>query len=312
MKKLPPDQTAPRPSVVTIGSFDGVHRGHQALIQEALDRARKRDADMWVMTFDPHPAMVLRGIRHRFLITPGELKDIYLDWAGALGVTVIPFTPAFSHLSAEDFLEREIRQRMRAVAVVVGFNFTFGARGLGTVTTLQEWAATRGIEVVVKEPVQINPNRAASSSSVREAISAGQLDAAEAVLGHAFSVQRPIQRGDQRGRALGFRTLNLVPPAEQVMPPFGVYAGYVLIESRPIPAVANWGIRPTFGGEDPVLEIHGLDGPLQASYGDVARFDFAGFIREERRFPSPEALTEQIRLDVDQARRILAKKPWRR
>lgn len=295
------------PTVVTIGNFDGVHLGHQALIQRARDVARDSGREMAVLTFDPHPAAVLRGSIERFLISPGSLKLHYLAAAGSELVRVLPFSREFAQMEGEQFLDVVLRGEMRSAYIVVGYNFTYGRGGLGTVELLTRWGSGHGIEVEIAPPFyRPGTNDAVSSSWIRSLVQQGDLKAAHELLGHAFSVEGRVMHGDQRGRQLAAPTLNLVPPAEQVMPPYGVYAGMVAVaEGSPAMAVANWGVRPTFGGREAILEVHALEPLSGEHYGQSARFDMLHYLREERAFPSSDALGAQIREDVQQARSLL-------
>lgn len=298
------------PTVVTIGNFDGVHRGHQALIGRALTLSRESGRPMVVLTFDPHPAKVLRGTVDHFLITPGELRMHWLAEAGAQWVRVLPFTREFAGISAEQFMNETLARELHAQHVVVGYNFSFGRGGLGNVALLDAWAKEHGIGLDVVEPYRDleRTHDAVSSSRIRELVRAGDVSDAEALLGHPFRVRGTVLEGDHRGRALGAPTLNLAWPAEQVMPPFGVYAGIThLPNHETASAVANFGVRPTFGGDqEPRLEIHLLGNTEGTPYGGAVQFDLLYHLREERRFESPEALKQQIASDVESAERLLA------
>ncbi len=301
------DSRRTTPAVVTIGNFDGVHRGHQALIMTAQERARRRGQEMLAMTFEPHPVTVLKGMVANFLLTPGGLKAHYLERAGVENLAVIPFTPAFAAMEPERFLDAVLKEQFQASTVVVGFNFSFGRGGRGNAAMLEQWGERHGIEVVIAPPyVDAETHQAVSSTMVRQELAAGAVDGAERLLGHAFSVEGPVLQGDQRGRAMEVPTLNLKPPAVQVMPPYGVYAGWVAVEDETLMAVANWGVRPTFGGIDPILEAHALEPMAFGHYGQTVRFDFCCRLREERKFDTTEALVGQIAADVQQARELLA------
>ncbi|MCY0879809.1 MAG: riboflavin biosynthesis protein RibF [Firmicutes bacterium] len=295
-----------RPSAVTIGNFDGVHRGHQALIGRAAVAARERGLTLVVVTFDPHPAFVLRGIRERFLLTPGSLKRDYLVKAGADEVMTLPFTPELRDMEPEAFLHQVLKEALAAQYVLVGYNFTFGRGGRGHVGLLENWGRQQGVAVeVMPSQTEGAEGRPISSSWIRELIRQGNLSAAVGLLGHPFSIQGVVEPGDQRGRALTVPTLNFEPPPTQVMPPYGVYAGFAKVSDRVSPAVANFGVRPTFGGGDPRWEVHVLEPVSWALYGETVQFDVVARIREERRFDSPDDLRRQIARDVEDARVLL-------
>jgi riboflavin kinase/FMN adenylyltransferase len=294
------------PTVITIGNFDGVHLGHQALIQQALAVARQRAQKMLVVTFEPHPVSVLRGPLEHFLITPGPLKLHFLDQIGAQWVRIIAFTRKFSQMSAEAFLDGVLGDQLRASAVVVGYNFSFGQGGLGNAALLEDWGRRRQVTIEVLPPYRGIDGMAVSSSAIRELVRQGHLVQARALLGHAFAVQGTVVAGEHRGRHLQAPTLNLPWPLDQVAPPFGVYAGLAQLgEGAPFPAVCNFGVRPTFGGGDPRLEVHLLDVQAGEHYGESLRLELHHFLREERKFTTPVELAAQIQRDIDQARRLL-------
>ncbi|CAB1128775.1 FMN adenylyltransferase,Riboflavin kinase [Candidatus Hydrogenisulfobacillus filiaventi] len=312
MRRILAEEMLDEPTVVTVGSFDGVHRGHQALLAAAREVAAREGLPMVVLTFDPHPRAVLKGPLTRYLLTPTPVKLAVLEELGVPAVKVMPFTPAVAAQPAEEFLEQELAGRLRARVVVVGYSFTFGARAQGTPELLQHWMAARGGEAVVVPPVRLADGTPVSSSYIRERILDGDLEAAEAALGHPFRVEGPVRPGLAQGRQLGFPTANVEVPPEQIMGPYGVYAGFARLagEAEPRPAVANWGVRPTVvtGHGHPWLEVYLLDAdrrPVGDLRGQVLRFDCRSRIRAERRFHSLEALKAQIARDVEEARRRL-------
>lgn len=306
MRIIQNDECPKRNTVVTIGSFDGVHRGHQELIRTAREIARTRELDMVVLTFDPHPLAVLRESSTSYLLTPTDLKLDYLRQYQVPWVRVLPFTRELAMVPAFAFLELEIYSALRVQAVVVGYNFTFGAGGAGTPETLRQWGESRGVSVHVVDPVLLADSTVISSSLIRKHIQNGAVHEAMQALGHPFAVLSSVVEGDGRGRQLGFPTVNMKPPNEQLAPPYGVYAGR-FGEGSDIsrPAVANWGVRPTFGGQEPVLEVHLLDNGPGPSAGHLVRFDFVRHLRAERRFASSKELQSQIGQDVAHARRVL-------
>ena len=289
-------------SVLTIGNFDGVHRGHQHLIARAQDEAAQGGLGMRVVTFEPHPAVVLGRPADRFLLTPGALKWELLARLGVDAVSVLPFTPAFAQMDALGFLNEILRDRLKAAHVVVGFNFTFGRGGLGNGAMLRAWGQDQHIPVTIVDPYADSfGGTSVSSSRIRTLIREGAMEEAAELLGHTYLVESAVSSGDQRGRDLGAPTLNLTVPSDQVMGPYGVYAGRVWVRGTRFGAVANWGVRPTFGGTEPSLEVHALEPLGFDHYGDVVRFEMGRYLRPEQRFESPEALSAQIRKDVEQA-----------
>lgn len=294
------------PTVITIGNFDGVHRGHQALIQAARQLADARGQELVAMTFEPHPSLLLRAPQAHFLITPLAVKLDFMAWAGASAVSLLPFTREFAAMAPETFLEDILGRQYQATAVVVGYNFTFGRGGVGNVDQLSAWGAHHGVEIRVMPPfLDTARSMAVSSSRIRQEIRAGHIAVANELLGHPFVVSERVIRGDQRGRQMAVPTLNVSPPVEQVMPPYGVYAGYVTVAGQRLMAVASWGVRPTFEGIEPILEVHALE-PLEfGHYGQVIRFEWQDYLREELRFDSSEALMVQIGHDIAEARQRL-------
>ncbi|NMP21835.1 bifunctional riboflavin kinase/FAD synthetase [Sulfobacillus harzensis] len=294
------------PYVVTIGNFDGMHRGHQALIREAEKLGADRGLPTLAITFDPHPSLVLKGPRSRFLLSPLDLKLYYLESMGVSATAVMPFTPAFASLPPEDFLDEILVGEFHAQAVVVGYNFTFGKGGRGTVAQLAAWGQARQIPVVVAPPFLDEAHQEPiSSSRVRRLLGEGNMEAARELLGHPFSVSGVVVQGDQRGRTLGVPTFNVVPPVVQAMPPYGVYAGMVSIGGERLMAVASWGVRPTFEGGHPLLEVHALASVGFGHYGQQLRFDWLHRLRGEVQFAGADELVRQMHRDIEDARRWL-------
>lgn len=293
-------------SVLTIGNFDGVHRGHRHLIARAQEEAVRRGLPVRVVTFEPHPAVVLGRPAGRFLLTPGSLKWRFMERLGVASVSVLPFTAEFAQMDAESFLNDILRDSLKAAHVVVGFNFTFGKGGLGNGELLRAWGESQNIPVTVVEPyTDPAAGTSISSSRIRTLVREGAMEQAVTLLGHAYEVESAVAAGDQRGREIGAPTLNLAVPSDQVMGPYGVYAGWIWVRGRRLGAVANWGVRPTFGGTEPSLEVHALEPLGFDHYGDLVRFEIGPYLRPEQRFESPEALGAQIRKDVEEAAKWL-------
>ncbi len=305
MRRISNHERPRRSCVTTIGNFDGVHLGHQKLLAKSQEIAARLDLDMVVMTFDPHPLTVLRPGNEPYLLTPLNLKLDYLSQFGVPWVEVVPFTMDTAAIPPLAFLEIYLAQRLPTAAVVVGYNFTFGAGGVGTPQTIQQWGRKRQVHVDVVEPVRTDTeDLVVSSSAIREAIRVGRIDVARGLLGHSFTVQGEMVTGDGRGRRMGVPTANLLAPPQQLMPPFGVYAGILVTSEGRHHAVANWGIRPTFGGSDPVLEIHVLETGDWNLTGWL-QFEFIQHLRPERKFDTSAQLYEQIGRDRDQAAKEL-------
>jgi riboflavin kinase/FMN adenylyltransferase len=292
--------------VVTIGNFDGVHLGHQALVAASRERAQAEGGTAVVLTFDPHPARVLSPDRAPASLMTASQKGEILEGLGTDRLTILPFTAELAGRTAAEFARVVLGRALGARVVVVGEPFRFGRGREGDVETLRALGRDLGFEVVAVPPVLVG-GAPVSSSRVRAALEAGDVEGAVRFLGREFFVDGEVVRGAARGRALGFPTANLSSENE-ILPANGVYACWCQEEGRGgrLPAVANVGRRPTFGGGALGLEAHLLDWSGDV-YGRRLRVWFAIRLREERTFPSPGALVEQIRSDVRDARRVLEK-----
>ncbi|MBO4207903.1 bifunctional riboflavin kinase/FAD synthetase [Micromonospora echinofusca] len=297
-------------SVVTIGVFDGVHRGHQATIAYAVRRARELGVRSVVVTFDPHPAEVVRPGSHPAMLTEPSRKAELIEGIGVDGLCVVPFTPEFSRLSAEAFVHDVLVEHLHATLVVVGSNFRFGHRAAGDVTLLERLGRTSGF-TVEEAPLVSTDGTVFSSTYIRSCIAAGDVGAAAAALGRPHRLEGVVVRGDQRGRELGFPTANLDCHRYAAVPPDGVYAGWLLRapgrggERRRLEAAISIGTNPTFSGRDRRVEAHALDfsGDL---YGERMGLEFVGHLREQYRFDSVDALITQMNKDVVRTRQVLA------
>ncbi|MBX6376995.1 MAG: bifunctional riboflavin kinase/FAD synthetase [Clostridia bacterium] len=289
---------------VAIGAFDGVHLGHRRLLREMVEDARREGVVGVVLTFDPHPRAVLQSHRPLRYLTTQEEKLRLMAELGVETVLLYPFTPSFARMTPESFVRQVLVGELRAARVYVGFNFTFGRDGAGTPELLGSLGAELGFDTRVYGPVRVD-GEPVSSSRVRQALEAGDVRRAAALLGRPYCLEGVVQHGEARGRTIGFPTANIAVPAERCRPALGVYAVRVDVAGALWAGVANLGRRPTFGGGAELLEVHLLDfdGEL---YGSRARVCFEARLREERRFPDVTALQEQIRRDVQAARRALA------
>ena len=301
---------SPRRAVLTIGNFDGLHIGHRQILRTVIDRARARDGEAVVYTFDPHPRKVLQAARAPSLLTTTEQKLELLAAAQIDLVIVEPFTPAFATTTPESFVRDHVHARVAPLEVYVGYDFHYGRDRAGSMRLLTELGPRLGFAVTIIPEVTIG-GRDVSSSRIRELLAAGDVEEAKRMLGRSFAVRGTIVEGDRRGRTLGFPTANLAPENE-VVPGHGVYAGHVRLLDAGTPAagtrfaaVTNVGRRPTFKDADPSLaEAHLLDfdGDL---YGRRIELSFESRLRGERKFPGADALREQIARDVEVARQML-------
>jgi riboflavin kinase/FMN adenylyltransferase len=281
-------EAEPRPRHVAIGTFDGVHRGHQAVIEGADT----------VLTFDPHPLEVLHPAALPKLIMPFEVKRDVIEGLGVEELVVIPFDRDFAALSAEEFVERVLVERLGAARVSVGENFRFGAKAKGDPAML---AAREEFQTRVVPLVEVD-GETVSSTRIRALVAAGEVEAARRCLGTPFMVEGTVVQGDQRGRELGFPTANIVPDDRLAIPGHGVYAAF----ANGVPAAVSVGVRPTFDtGRGVLIETY-LIGREEDLYGKTLRVAFVARLRGERRFAAVEELIAQMRIDVEDAKRVCA------
>lgn len=300
---LPPEV---RGTVCTVGTFDGVHRGHQLVLDRLAERARARGLPAVLLTFDPHPLEVVNPAAAPPLLTLGDEKIEVLAESPLDYVVVIPFTPTLARYEAEDFVDLVLRDRLGVRELLIGHDHGFGRGRTGDADVLRGLGATRGFSVDVIEAVQGGDSRPISSTSIRRAIAGGDLAHAADGLGRHYSVGGIVQQGDRRGRTMGFPTLNLgAPPVRKLLPPEGVYAVRVQTPIGSFGGMMNLGPRPTFGDVAPTLEVHcfAMTGNL---YGARVRVDFVSRLRETQRFVSAEALKTQLARDEAAARAALS------
>jgi riboflavin kinase/FMN adenylyltransferase len=290
--------------VVTIGVFDGVHRGHQKIIGDAVKRARDLGLQSVVVTFDPHPSEVVRPGSHPAVLTGPSRQAELIESLGVDGLCVIPFTHAFSRLAPEVFVHDVLVEHLHAVAVVVGQNFRFGHRAAGDVDLLARLGHRFGFAVHV--PSLVGTDTAAFSSTyIRACVAAGDVAAAAAALGRPHRLEGVVVRGDGRGRALGFPTANLLCGRYAAVPADGVYAAWCGHRGGRHMAAVSIGTNPTFSGRERRVEAYLLDfdGDL---YGERVSLDFTAHLREMRAYPEIGPLVDQIREDVADTRRLLS------
>jgi riboflavin kinase/FMN adenylyltransferase len=299
--QLDPIQT---PAWVTIGSFDGVHKGHQSIVRRLVQGAHDQNARAIVLTFHPHPAVVLRGRGGRLYLSSPEQRAELLAGLGVDGLVVQPFTQALAGQSAYEFSQRLV-QRLHMQHLLVGHDFALGRNREGDYDTLQRIGAELGFQMHRAHPLRIG-GEIVSSSRVRQALAAGDVRLARKLLGRPYAIEGPIISGDGRGRTIGIPTANIDLPEERVMPAVGVYACLACMDGCDYQAVANLGLRPTFTGGDaqPRLEAHLLDTSADL-YGKTMRLAFLARLREEMRFASKDELLAQITQDIAKARRLL-------
>jgi riboflavin kinase/FMN adenylyltransferase len=289
--------------VVTIGVFDGVHRGHQLLIRRAVEEARDLGVPSVVVTFDPHPMEIIRPGSHPPLLSGPKFKADLVEELGVDAFLVLPFTVEFMRLTAAEFVHDVLVQKLHASAVVVGENFRYGHDVTGTIETLAEDGRRFGFSVD-PFPLQGTPERTWSSTYVRSCVAAGDMQGATDALGREHRVNGIIVRGDQRGREIGFPTANLEPLPWSAIPADGIYAGHLVRGKERLPAAISIGTNPTFAGDERRVEAYVLDfdGDL---YGEHVGLSFTQRLRDTVRFDTVDALVDQMHLDVQRTRELL-------
>ncbi|WP_138443851.1 bifunctional riboflavin kinase/FAD synthetase [Sinomonas susongensis] len=309
-------------AAVTIGNFDGVHRGHQQVLATLMRTARDTDSRPVAVTFDPHPAQVHRPDTAPDLIMGIDDRIAALAGYGLEAVLVLHYTLEFAAQTPEEFVRNVLVDGLRASAVVVGHDVRFGRGNAGDLSTMQHLGRQYGFEVVVveefreKDPEPLaedeGTERRCSSTWVREALDRGDVHTASGILGRPHTMHGTVVHGAARGRALGFPTANLSHDSIGHIPADGIYAGWLVDEAgTPWPAAISVGSNPTFVGVTRQVEAHVIDRPDEAPedfdlYGQRVAIEFVERLRGMVAYRGPEALVEQMKVDVDQARRILA------
>jgi riboflavin kinase/FMN adenylyltransferase len=294
-----------RPTVATIGNFDGVHRGHQWVLGEVIARARALNACSLAITFEPHPARVLRPQTTLPLITPLEQKLALLEATGIDATLVLPFTPALSQMTAPDFAAHILHDKLGIVELHEGENFRFGYQAQAGVDSLEALGRDLGFGVTVYTP-RSNRGLAVSSSQIRQLITQGNVSRARALLGRPFAIHSTPASGRGYGTKYTVPTINLAPYPE-LIPAIGVYITTLTVNGETFDAVTNVGNRPTFGADSFTIESHLLNfHPIELLEDTPLTLTFLHRLRDEIRWPSPEALREQIGRDVRRAQRYFS------
>jgi riboflavin kinase/FMN adenylyltransferase len=296
-------------SVITVGVFDGVHRGHQQLIRRAVAAARKRDLHSVLITFDPHPMEVIRPGHHPAQLTTLSRRAELVAELGISAFCVLPFTAELARMPAAEFAHEVLVERLHAAAVLVGDNFTFGYQARGDVATLRRLGQRFGFVV---EGVELISDTSGSngvtysSTYIRSCIDGGDVVLAAAALGRPHRLEGVVVRGDRRGHALGFPTANLAPPPFAAVPADGVYACWFVRGGRRLPAAVSVGTNPTFSGRVRTVEAYVLDVD-EDFYGHHVALDFVRRLRGMERFERIEELVEQMNRDVERTRELLTR-----
>lgn len=288
-------------TVVTVGTFDGVHLGHRFVLDRLAERARAAGLRSVLVTFDPHPLDVVRpGSAPLLLTTPDERAEV-LATTSVDYVVVMRFTPAVARLTAEEFVDRVLVPRLDMRALLIGHDHGFGRGRAGDAAALMQIGADRGFAVDVVDVYEGPEGRAVSSSAIRAAVAEGDLETAAAGLGRRYAIAGRVVSGARRGRLLGFPTINIVPPPRKLLPAHGVYSVLVETPRGRFGGMLNLGAKPTFDDPSITLEAHLFDADADL-YDAPVRLEFLSRLRDVRRFDSPEALVAQLRQDEAQAR----------
>ena len=289
--------------VVTVGVFDGVHRGHQQIIGRAVQRARDTHQPAVVLTFDPHPSEVVRPGSHPAVLSPLRRKAELLEQLGVDVLCLLPFTIEFSRLDPAEFVHLVLVEHLHAAAVVVGENFRFGHKAAGDLSTLRRLGRTFGFSTE-EVPLLRDDDVTLSSTFVRSSIDAGEVDRAAQALGRPHRIDGIVVRGAGRGRQLGYPTANVRSERHVAVPADGIYAGWAVLRGQRLPAAISVGTNPTFEGKDRTVEAYILDFD-EDIYGVELGVEFVERIRGMEKFDRVSDLIEQMGRDVEKARRIL-------
>ncbi len=298
------DAQLERPSVVTIGVFDGVHRGHQHLLKRLSEKAREAHWLAVALTFFPHPDIVLRGqVGRYYLSSPDERAELLMKH-GIDHVITHPFNEHVRQIRAADFVDM-LLNHLQMRTLWVGANFAMGYKREGNLDFLRSQGEQKGFTVEVVDMMRTeNPGEVISSTAIRERLYTGDVETAHRWLGRPYAVSGEVIHGEKRGRKIGFPTANISVWDERIIPANGVYAGWAWLDNQRYMAVTNVGIRPTFAGDDVTVEVHLLDFQ-QDIYGQNLRFEFIKRLRPEKKFNGIEALIAQINADVAAGRAYL-------
>lgn len=290
------DVTRQNKSVVVLGNFDGVHKGHQKLFEVAEYEAAKRGLETVVFSFHPHPTWVVGNCKKSLLMSRRDKKQM-IEHLGIDVLVEYPFTREFASISPESFFREILLGQLQAEVLVVGSNYFFGKGKAGTPEFLQQLGKTYGVSVCIVDAVTEEGDMI-SSTQIRKLIIEGQIEAANERLGHPYMVVGKVVQGKMLGRTMGFPTINLIADPDRVYPPNGVYATRVKVYSKVYLGMTNIGYNPTVSGERKMIETHILDFQ-QTIYGEDVEVDFYHFIRPEKKFENLEALKAQIEADKE-------------
>ena len=295
-----------RGSVVTVGTFDGVHLGHQDVLARLVARGLETNRTSVVVTFEPHPLEIVNPGHAPPLLTLHDEKLEQFARAGVSRVVILPFTPALAALEAGSFVDKILRDRLDMGELLVGHDHGFGRDRMGDVNVLRSLASVSNFEIAVLDPVHASNGERISSTAIRSAVANGDLARAHAGLGRCYGVRGTIVGGERRGRLMGYPTINVSPPSERkLLPPDGVYAVTAHMPAGSFHGMLNLGPRPTFDDSSRRMEAHLFDASGDW-YGSSVMVEFVERLRGVRRFDSPEQLSLQLADDEKTARKVLA------
>lgn len=295
-------------SVVTIGSYDGVHRGHQLIIGRAVARARELGLRSVVVTFAPHPSEVVRPGTHPPMLAPYDRRAELMAQLGVDAMLILPFTLEFSRLSPSEFVSAVLARQLKAELVVEGRNFRFGHKAAGNVEYLAALGAEYDYEVEVVDLFvrgEAGGGEPFSSTLTRRLVAEGDVAGTMEILGRPHRVEGVVVRGAQRGRELGYPTANVETLPHSAIPADGVYAGWLVIEGERMPAAISIGTNPTFDGTERSVEAYAIDRVGLDLYGLHAGVEFLAYLRGQEKFESIDALLERMAVDVKRARELV-------
>jgi len=292
-------------AVLTMGTFDGIHQGHQDLLRRLVDDAKAIDGESAVVTFHPHPRLVLypEETDLQLIMTLDEMA-VALEKLGIDHFIIVPFDKSFSELSPEEYIKDFLVAKFSPAKIVIGYNHRFGKDRAGDIDLMKKSAANFGFEVdeIPKKEVD---SVAVSSTKIRAALSLGAIEQANSLLGHPFSISGEVVKGEQIGQGMGFPTANIkVTDPHKLIPGNGVYAVYITHNTKVHKGMLNIGYRPTFDGQDRTLEVH-IFNFTQEIYGELLSVELISRIREEFKFDTTDALTAQLELDMEAALKML-------
>jgi riboflavin kinase/FMN adenylyltransferase len=295
-----------RRAAVSVGNFDGLHIGHQRILGAIVERARSEDLISAVITFDPHPMKVLRPQNAPPLIMTLNDRLAGFGRLGVDGALVLPFDEVLAKIPAEEFVKTVIVDTVKAIRVLVGANFRYGHRQAGDVSLLQELGKRYDFTVEIAQAAEVD-GIVVSSTAIRRAVAEGRIEEAATLLGHPFALSGAVTEGEGRGRHILVPTLN-IKADQELMPMKGVYVTECLIEQNALPSITNVGTRPTFEGSALSIETFVIDHEIAESPQKI-EIHLRKRLRDEMKFPSPEALREQIQRDIQQAREFFQLNP---